>query len=88
MRKSRFTETQILGALKAQDQGKTVQEICREYGISQATFYKWKSKYSGMEASDIKRIKELEAENAKLKRMYADRSMEVDALKDVLSKKW
>lgn len=88
MKKSKFTETQILGVLKAQEAGKTVQEICREYGISQPTFYKWKSKYSGMEASDIKRIKELEAENAKLKRMYAERSLEIDALKDVLSKKW
>lgn len=88
MKKSKFTETQILGVLKAQEGGKTVQEICREYGISQPTFYKWKSKYSGMEASDIKRIKELEAENAKLKRMYAERSLEIDALKDVLSKKW
>ncbi len=88
MRKSRFSESQILGLLKSQDQGKSVVELCREQGISQATFYKWKSKYSGMEASDIKRIKELEAENAKLKRMYAERSMEIEALKDVLSKKW
>lgn len=77
-----------MGVLKAQEAGKTVQEICREWGIGQATFYKWKSKYSGMEASDIKRIKELEVENARLKRMYADRSMEIEALKDVLSKKW
>ncbi len=88
MRKSRFSESQIPGILKAQEQGKRVSELCREHGISQATFYKWKSKYSGMEASDIKRIKELEAENAKLKRMYADRSIELEALKDVLSKKW
>jgi putative transposase len=88
MKKSRFTESQIFGVLKEQEQGKVVSEICRFHGISQATFYKWKSKYSGMEASDIKRIKELEAENSKLKRMYAERSMEVDALKDVLSKKW
>ncbi len=88
MKKSKFTEHQIFKILSEQEQGKTVEAICRERGISQGTFYRWKSKYSGMEASDIKRIKELEAENAKLKKMYAEAMMDNTMLKDVLSKKW
>ena len=88
MRKSRYSETEILKILQCQEQGQRVQEICREYGISHGTFHRWKSKYSGLAASDIKKMKELESENARLKRMYAERSMEVEALKDVLSKKW
>jgi putative transposase len=87
MRKSRFTETQIVAILKAADAGMRVKEICRKQGISEPTYYKWKSKYGGMEASDLKRIKELEAENAKLKRLYADLALENTAMKDLIAKK-
>lgn len=87
MKKSRFTETQIVKILKEQEQGISVKDIARQHGISEATFYNWKAKYGGMDASMIKRLKELEAENAKLKKMYAERSMEVEAMKDLLEKK-
>ncbi len=87
MKKSRFTENQIVSILKEADAGAKVKEICRRHGISDATFYTWKSKYGGMQASDLKRLKETEAELSKLKRMYADLSMENDALKDLIEKK-
>ena len=87
MKKSRFTETQIVAALKEADAGKPVKEICRSHGISDATYYKWKSKYGGMEASDLKRVKELEAENARLKRMFPDMALENAAMKDLIAKK-
>ena len=87
MRKSRFTETQIVSILKAADAGMRVKEICRKHGISEPTYYKWKSKYGGLDASELKRIKELEAENAKLKRMYADLALENRAMKDLIAKK-
>ena len=87
MKRSRFSEHQIVRILKEVEGGCTVKEACREYGISDATYYNWKSKYGGMEASDIKRLKELEEENRKLKQMYADISLENRALKDVILKK-
>ena len=89
MKRLRFSETQIIGILKEADSGvTTVRELCRKHGISDGTYYKWKSKYGGLEASELKRIKELEAENAELKRMYAESSFERDALKKLLSKKF
>jgi putative transposase len=84
MKKSRFTEAQIVSILKEAHAGRTVRDICREHGISPTTYFQWKSKYGGPEASELKRIKELEAENAELKRMYAESSMERDALKKPL----
>lgn len=87
MRQSRFSESQIVGILKEADSGVTVKEVCRKNGISDATYYKWKSKYGGLEVSDVRRMRELEVENLKLKRMYADVSLENQALKDLISKK-
>lgn len=86
MLKSRFTETQIVSILKEAEAGRKIEDLCREHGISNATYYQWKSKYGGMEASDLKRMKELEAENSKLKRMYADMALENQAIKDLLGK--
>jgi putative transposase len=87
MKNSKFTESQIVAILKLQDAGMTVIEICRQHGISQPTFFSWKKKYSGMDGSHLKRLKELEAENARLKRMFADISLQRDALKDLIEKK-
>ena len=87
MKRSRFTESQIVAILKEADAGVLVKDICRKHGISDATYYNWKSKYGGMEASDLKRMKELEEENARLKRMYADLALENTAMKDVIAKK-
>ena len=88
MKRSRFSETQIIGILKEADSGvTTVRELCRKHGISDGTYYKWKSKYGGLDASDLKRLRELEAENNQLKRMFAELSLENNALKDLISKK-
>jgi putative transposase len=87
MKSSRFTETQIIAILKEADAGILVKDICRKHGISDATYYNWKSKYGGMAASDLKRMKEMEAELSKLKRMYADLALENRALKDLIEKK-
>jgi putative transposase len=91
MRKSRFTETQIVKILKSVEAGRRapgrqVNEVCREHGISDATYYNWKSKFGGMEGSDVKRLKELEEENRKLKQLFADLSLENHALKDLIEK--
>lgn len=87
MKKSRFTETQIVAILNEADAGVQVKEICRKHGISDATYYNWKSKYGGMSASDLKRMKEMESEISQLKRMYADMALENRALKDLIEKK-
>ena len=86
--KRRFTEEQIIAVLREQEGGALVKEIIRRHGISEQTFYRWKSKYAGMEASDVRRLKELEAENAKLKKMLAEAHLDNAALKDVVSRKW
>ena len=87
MKKSRFTETQIVAILNEADAGIQVKDICRKHGISDATYYNWKSKYGGMSASDLKRMKEMESELSQLKRMYADMALENRALKDLIEKK-
>lgn len=87
MKKSRFTETQIIKVLKEVEAGRQVKEVCREYGISDATYYNWKAKYGGMEASDVKKLKALEEENRRLKQMYADLGLDHKILKDVVEKK-
>ena len=87
MKKSKFTESQIVAILKEADGGLKVAEVCRKHGISQPTYYNWKSKYGGLSVAELKRIKELEAEHATLKRMYADLAMENHALKELIEKK-
>ena len=86
--KSRFSEEQIIGILKQQESGIPTAQVCRENGISPATFYKWKAKFGGMNVGEAQRLRQLEDENAKLKRLVADLSLDNVALKDVLSKKW
>jgi putative transposase len=87
MKKSRFTETQIVSILKQADAGILVKDICRQAAISVPTYYKWKSKYGGLEASELRRVKDLEAENARLKRMYAELALDNAAMKDLIAKK-
>lgn len=88
MKKTRFTESQIINILKEGESGVfTVPELCRKHNVGQSTYYKWKSKYGGMQASDLTRMRELEAENAKLKKMFADVSLQNMALKDIVEKK-
>jgi len=86
--KKRYTEEQIIKAIKRYEAGSKVEDICRELGISNGTFYNWRSKFAGMEVNEAKRLRELESENNKLKRLLADKLLEVEAMKDVLSKKW
>jgi putative transposase len=88
MKNSRFSEEQIISILKQQESGRTTGEVCREAGISSATFYAWKAKFGGMTVNDAQRLRQLEAENAKLRRVVADQAVDLVALKDVLAKKW
>lgn len=88
MKRSKFTEEQIIAILREQEAGAKTADVCRRHGISSATFYAWKAKYGGMEPSDARRLKALEDENAKLKRLYADAMLDNSALKDLLGKKW
>jgi len=88
MKRSRFTEEQIIAILREQEAGAKTVEVCRRHGISDATFYNWKAKFGGMEPSEAKRLKALEDENAKLKRLLADAMLDNSALKDLLTKKW
>jgi putative transposase len=87
MRKSKFSETQIVAMLKDAESGVPVADLLRKHGVSKATFFKWRSKYGGASVSDVKRLRELDAENAKLKRMYADLALENAAIKEVLNRK-
>jgi putative transposase len=87
MKKSRFSEFQIISALQRQERGEKARDICREIGISEPTFYNWKSKYGGMSASDLRQLKDLQTENARLKRMFADLSLVHEALKETVAKK-
>lgn len=87
MKKSKFTEGQIIGILKQQEGGMSVADICREHGISQPTFYGWKNKYSGMDLPQLKRVKELEAELAQYKRIVAEQTLHITVLKDIVEKK-
>ena len=86
--KKRYTEEQIIGAIKRHEAGARVDKICREMNISSGTFYNWRSKYAGLEVNEAKRLKELESENSKLKKLLAEKLLEAEAMKDVLSKKW
>jgi putative transposase len=88
MKRARFSEEQIIGVLQEHELGAKTADLCRKHGISEATFYNWKSKFGGMDVSEAKRLKTLEAENAKLKRLLADAMLDNSALKDLLAKKW
>ncbi len=88
MKRSRFSEEQIIGVLREHDAGAAVAELCRRHGMSSATFYAWKAKFGGMDVTDAKRLKALEEENAKLTRLYADAMLDNAGLKELLAKKW
>ncbi len=88
MKAKRFTEEQIIGVLKEAEAGAKVPELCRKHGVAEVTFYRWKAKFGGMEISDAKKLKALELENARLKRMVADQALDIQMLKDLNAKKW
>jgi len=88
MKKSRYTDSQILAILKQNESGTPVTELCREHGMSDATFYKWRAKYGGMDASLMKRMKELEDENRRLKKMYAEEKLKAEIAREAIEKKW
>lgn len=88
MKRSKFTDSQIIEAIKRVEAGLSVQELCRELGISQATFYKWRSKYGGMDTSLMARMKELEVENARLRKMYIEEKLKAEVVAEALAKKW
>ena len=88
MKTSKFTDSQIMSILKQAESGTPVATLCREHGMSNATFYKWRAKYGGMDASLITRLKELEAENAKLKKMYAEERLKAEIIQEAMAKKW
>jgi putative transposase len=88
MKSKRFSEEQIIAVLKEADAGAKTKELCRRHGVSEATFYNWKAKYAGMTVSEVRRLKELEAENSKLKRLLAEAELDKAALKDLLGRKW
>lgn len=88
MKQSRYSDSQIISILKQAEAGTPVPELCREHGMSSASFYKWRAKYGGMDASLMSRMKELEAENARLKKMYADVQLQNDVIKEAMAKKW
>jgi putative transposase len=88
MKRKRFTEEQIIGVLREHEVGAKTADLCRKHGISEATFYNWKSKFGGLDVSEAKRLKQLEGENARLKKLLADSMLDNAALKDLLSKKW
>ena len=88
MKKSRYSDSQILAILKQNEAGTPVPDLCREHGMSNATFYKWRAKYGGMDASLMKRMKELETENARLKRMYAEERLKSEIAREAIEKKW
>jgi putative transposase len=88
VKKKRFSEEQIIAVLKEAEAGAKVLDLCRKHGISDATFYNWKARYAGMTVAELRRLKELEAENSKLKRIVADQALDISALKDLLGRKW
>jgi putative transposase len=88
VRKSRFSEEQIIGILKEAEGGRAVKDLCRDHGVSQETFYRWRRKFGGMEVSDARRLKQLEDENRRLKKLVADLTLDKEALKDALGRKW
>jgi putative transposase len=88
MKRSRFSDEQIIGVLKEQESGAVTADVCRRHGISEATFYKWKAKFGGLEVTEAKRLRTLEEENAKLKKLLAEAMLDIAVLKDISSKKW
>ena len=88
MKQSRYTEEQIVGILNEVESGKAIAEVCRQYGVTDQTIYNWRKKFGGMDISEVKRLRQLEAENARLKKIVAQQALDIDALKELLSKNW